>query len=163
MSGSNRTDVRRMRAGCFKPAPADDHSLAQRAITSAGDRSNLSPARTRFLIGSMSMNPPRLSTVSVRQRVLRASRANAAGHALIIPAARGPSPRHSITSSAMESKPDGTSMPSARAVCRLMTNSNLIDCSTGRSPGLAPLRMGAGVDADLTIHEHERRLQRTDR
>jgi hypothetical protein len=49
--------------------------------------------------------------------------------------------RYSITSSAMESKPDGTSMPSARAVCKLMTNSNLVDCSTGRSAGLAPLRM----------------------
>jgi hypothetical protein len=48
---------------------------------------------------------------------------------------------YSITSSAMESKPDGTSMPSARAVWRLMTNSNLVDCSTGRSAGLAPLRM----------------------
>ena len=29
---------------------------------------------------------------------------------------------HSITSSAMESSPDGTSMPSARAVCRLMAS-----------------------------------------
>jgi hypothetical protein len=32
-------------------------------------------------------------------------------------------------------------MPSARAVCRLMTNWNLVDCCAGRSPGLAPLRM----------------------
>src|SRR6516225_2085948 len=48
---------------------------------------------------------------------------------------------YSITSSAIESKPDGTSMPSARAVWRLMTNSNLVDCSTGRSAALAPLRM----------------------
>src|SRR5258706_12284683 len=36
-------------------------------------------------------------------------------------------PLHSITSSAMESTPGGTSMPSACAVCRLMTNSNLVD------------------------------------
>src|ERR1700692_2036937 len=50
-------------------------------------------------------------------------------------------PSHSITSSAMASSPDGTSMPSARAVCRLMTNSNLVDCTTGRAAGLAPLRM----------------------
>ena len=28
-----------------------------------------------------------------------------------------------------------------RAVCRLMMNSNLVDCKTGRSAGLAPLRM----------------------
>jgi hypothetical protein len=54
---------------------------------------------------------------------------------------RGQSQNYSITSSAIESTPGGTSMPSARAVCRLMTNSNLINCSTGRSAGLAPLRM----------------------
>jgi hypothetical protein len=30
--------------------------------------------------------------------------------------------------------------PSALAVCRLMTNSNLVDCSTGRSAALAPFR-----------------------
>src|SRR6516165_9243870 len=32
-------------------------------------------------------------------------------------------------------------MPSALAVCRLMTNSNLVDCETGRSAGFA---LGAG-------------------
>ena len=32
---------------------------------------------------------------------------------------------HSITSSAIESTAGGTSMPSARAACRLRTNSNL--------------------------------------
>ena len=31
--------------------------------------------------------------------------------------------------------------PSALAVCRLMTNSNLVDCKTGRSVGLAPVRL----------------------
>src|SRR5262249_8134330 len=36
---------------------------------------------------------------------------------------------YSITSSAMESKSRGTSMPRARAVWRLMMNSNLVDCS----------------------------------
>ena len=34
----------------------------------------------------------------------------------------------------------GTSRPSARAVTRLMTNSNLVACTTGRSAGFAPLR-----------------------
>ena len=33
------------------------------------------------------------------------------------------------------------SRPSTFAVVRLMTNSNLVGCSTGRSAGLAPLRM----------------------
>ena len=50
-------------------------------------------------------------------------------------------PLHSITSSARASSVGGTVRPSALAVCRLMTNSNLVDCKTGRSAGLAPLRI----------------------
>src|SRR5262249_8661334 len=45
---------------------------------------------------------------------------------------------HSMTSSARASRVGGTSMPSALAVIRLMTRSNLVGCSTGRSPGFAP-------------------------
>ena len=41
--------------------------------------------------------------------------------------------------------------PSARAVRRLITKSNLVDCATGRSIGLLPFRMNAGVEAHLTI------------
>src|SRR6516165_4452879 len=48
---------------------------------------------------------------------------------------------HSITSSAMASSPGGKLRPNALAVLRLITNSNLIDCMTGRSPGFSPLRM----------------------
>ena len=48
---------------------------------------------------------------------------------------------YSITSSAVASSPGGTSMPRARAALRLMANSNLVDCSTGRSMGFAPFRM----------------------
>ena len=48
---------------------------------------------------------------------------------------------HSITSSARASNFGGTSRPSALAVLRLMTNSNLVGCCTGRSPGLAPLKI----------------------
>src|SRR5262245_2815663 len=50
-------------------------------------------------------------------------------------------PFHSITSSARASSVAGTSRPSALAVCRLMTNSNLVDCSTGRLAGFAPFRI----------------------
>src|SRR5262249_49433283 len=52
-----------------------------------------------------------------------------------------PRPLHSITSSARASRVGGTSMPSARAVCRLITNSNLVGCTTGKSAGFAPLRI----------------------
>jgi hypothetical protein len=42
---------------------------------------------------------------------------------------------YSITASARADRPGGTSMPSALAVLMLITNSNLIDCWTGRSAG----------------------------
>src|SRR5262249_22829078 len=51
------------------------------------------------------------------------------------------SPVHSITSSARASSAGGTVSPSILAVCALMTSSNLLDCTTGRSAGFAPLRM----------------------
>jgi hypothetical protein len=48
---------------------------------------------------------------------------------------------YSITSSAIDIMPAGMVRPSALAVVMLMTKSNLFDCSTGSSVGLAPLRM----------------------
>src|SRR5262249_23481021 len=47
--------------------------------------------------------------------------------------------RYSITLSALTMTESGTVRPSAFAVLRLMTSSNLVGCSTGRSAGLAPL------------------------
>ena len=51
------------------------------------------------------------------------------------------SPLHSITSSARASSVGGISTPNAFAVARLMTSSNLVPSSTGRSPGFSPLRI----------------------
>jgi hypothetical protein len=48
---------------------------------------------------------------------------------------------HSITSSARASIVGGTVRPNAFAVVRLMTRSNLVGCSTGRSAGFAPRRI----------------------
>src|SRR5262245_8397171 len=48
---------------------------------------------------------------------------------------------HSITSSAMASSPGERLRLNALAVLRLITNSNLLDCMTGRSAGFSPLRM----------------------
>src|SRR3954453_391147 len=48
---------------------------------------------------------------------------------------------HSITSSAIASSVRGTSRPSAFAVLRLITSSNLVDCSTGKAAGFVPLRI----------------------
>src|SRR5262249_24893979 len=54
------------------------------------------------------------------------------------------SPLHySITSSARPSSEGGIVRPRALAVLRLMTSSNLVGLSIGRSPGLAPLRIRA--------------------
>src|SRR5262245_33749030 len=50
-------------------------------------------------------------------------------------------PFHSITSSAVESSLSGTVRPSIRAVSMLMTSSNLVACTTGKSAGFSPLRM----------------------
>jgi hypothetical protein len=46
-----------------------------------------------------------------------------------------------ITSSARDSSDGGIVRPSALAVLRLMTSSNFVGCSTGRSAGFAPLRI----------------------
>jgi hypothetical protein len=48
---------------------------------------------------------------------------------------------YSITSSAMASNDAGTVRESILAVWALITSSNWVDCTTGRSAGLAPLRM----------------------
>jgi len=48
---------------------------------------------------------------------------------------------YSITSSARCWTDKGTSTPSAFAVFKLITSSNLVGCSTGRSAGFAPRRI----------------------
>src|SRR5258707_8553849 len=58
------------------------------------------------------------------------------------------SPLHSITSSARASSVGGMSMPSALAVLRFTTSSNLVGCSTGRSAGFAPLKILSTKAAD---------------
>src|SRR5262249_15468834 len=50
-------------------------------------------------------------------------------------------PVHSITSSASNCIALGIAIPSAVAVPRLITSSNLVGCSTGRSPATSPLRI----------------------
>ena len=49
--------------------------------------------------------------------------------------------RYSMTSSAIASSDGGTFKRWAFAVFRLITKSNLVGCTTGRSSGLAPLRI----------------------
>src|SRR5262245_47803346 len=56
-------------------------------------------------------------------------------------------PPHSITLSARKTRPAGISYPIASAVLRLITSSNVVGCSTGRSAGLAPLSILATIRA----------------
>src|SRR5437016_3054063 len=56
-------------------------------------------------------------------------------------AEEGPPMHYWMTSSARPSSDGGIVRPSAFAVFRLMTRSNFVGCSMGRSPGLAPLRI----------------------
>jgi hypothetical protein len=46
--------------------------------------------------------------------------------------------RHSMTSSARATKFTGTSIPSALAVLKFKTNSNVVDRTTGKSAGRSP-------------------------
>src|SRR5262249_50737094 len=50
-------------------------------------------------------------------------------------------PPHSITLSTSASSCGGISRPSAFAVLRLITSSNFVGCSTGKSAGLAPFNI----------------------
>src|SRR5262249_222951 len=63
----------------------------------------------------------------------RATEGRATKHGKKVP------PPHSMTSSARASSEDGTVRPSVLAVLRLISSSNLVGCSTGRSPGFVPL------------------------
>ncbi len=57
------------------------------------------------------------------------------------PAPRSSLPFHRITSSAWRSTDCGIVRPRVLAVLRLIASSNFVGCSTGRSAGLAPLRI----------------------
>src|SRR5215469_257571 len=58
-----------------------------------------------------------------------------------VPFSTGDDDAYRITSSARRRSDDGIVRPSALAVPRLITSSNLVGCSTARSPGLAPFRI----------------------
>jgi hypothetical protein len=59
--------------------------------------------------------------------------------------------RRKPSSSAATSKVCGTVTPSALAVLRLITSSNLVGCWTGRSPGLSPFRIRSTYAADRRV------------
>src|SRR5262245_47115447 len=94
----------------------------------------------------------RETSLLVCRRIGRAHEHADLSYALALLRARHPRPRgcraaeqrdelaalHSITSSARSRRDVGISTPIALAVLRLITNSNLVGCSIGRSAGFAP-------------------------
>lgn len=104
------------------------------------------PPRTRALPASRASGCRR--RCGRRSRPSRADRLGASGHrpqelgpVRDLHAEAHPACRHCRTSSARASTDCGIVTPSAFAVLRLMSSSNLVGCSTGRSAGLTPFRI----------------------
>jgi hypothetical protein len=76
-------------------------------------------------------------------------------------AGTGRTARHAywITPSAVASSVSGMVRPRALAVFRLMTNTNLVGCRTGRSPGLAPLKTASWAQPQKVRPEAEYRAK----
>src|SRR5262249_19434913 len=70
----------------------------------------------------------------------------------------GHPPHHSITSSARSKNESGIVRPSALAVVRLTTKSNLVGRSTGMSPGFAPRRTRPNRSGKLVHRDQAARL-----
>ena len=64
---------------------------------------------------------------------------------------------YSITSSARASNVGGIARPMALAALRLITKSNLVGCSTGRSAGLVPVSILSDVIGSTPIQDREAR------
>jgi hypothetical protein len=100
------------------------------------DHSNVCLGQTRSFgdVGSTSGLPPPKADLNASSR-----------HVAQVPKAavsrRSNRCSYSITSSAVASNLSGTVRPSILAVEALMTSSNLLDCTTGKSAGFAPLRI----------------------
>src|SRR5262249_53786294 len=119
----------------LRPAELDDNALALDVAEIAQPRpQRFHLARSRGSGGEMQIpDPSNLCRLCARRERPRRRRAANERDEL--------ASLHSITSSAMASTPGGIVRPSAFAVLRLITSSNLVGCTTGRSAGFAPLRM----------------------
>ena len=121
-----------------KPALIDDQVLA---FDKAERPQRIKQERGRAKIARIggqtadAINPPSLrGEGGARQQHRRGAGENA-------PARLADAAAHSITSSARCSSGCGTVRPSALAVLRLITSSNVVGCCTGRSAGFSPLRI----------------------
>src|SRR5262249_3877552 len=124
---------------CIAEATLDDQILANHPA----ELSQRQPQRvrrdgSRQLLWARSRTSAKHSHASRQPRLLRLSgERRGEDHSTCSSEERTPI-HYWITSSARPSSDGGIVRPSALAVLRLMTSSNLIGCSTGRSAGLAP-------------------------
>jgi len=122
------------------PAPGNHVRIRYRLLTASGPGKR--GKRENPLVGSV-----RLLTQGGLIRVRLARPMPRRGTVVVRPArrstilCRSPTPGYWITSVAWKRNVGGSVRPMAWAVFRLMTNSNCIGCSTGRSAGVAPLRI----------------------
>ena len=110
------------------------HLRCSRSVASAAIRIN--PTTPRVMAASRSANAvPRQCPLTPESGHVRCT------SLCLLWANSGHSAIHSITSSARVIKIGGTVRPIALAALRLITNSNLVGCMTGKSEGLAPFRI----------------------
>src|SRR5262245_53894278 len=114
----------------FRPPPRYSSSILEGAMSALGSFTSLWLLRSTV---RMSASHPK-TTKSLRSSEMTRCARKRHKH-------RSRQHHYSITSSALASSVGGTLRPSIRAVSALMTRSNLLDCTTGRSAGLAPVRM----------------------
>src|SRR5262245_26239840 len=120
----------------LRPAIFDRHVLTLDVAGFGQALTELGPG-TRGLRGGKKVEEPD----DRHRRLLRPRRERPRGRSAPEQRDELATPDHSITSSARCWRNQGTSRPSALAVLRLITSSNFVGCSTGRSAGLAPLRI----------------------
>src|SRR5262249_30159889 len=90
-------------------------------------------------IGRHGIGGPHVDKCDCGWHRLRRSRRNRPSSCRAAEQCHDLAPPHSITSSARASSVGGISKPSALAVTRLTTSSNLVGSATGRSAGFSPL------------------------
>ncbi len=98
------------------------------SATPVAERERFDAIHKHFFVGRRHARQPRPSKSGVALAILRGSLDPGAG-------------AYWTTSSARPSSDCGIVRPSTLAALRLITSSNFVGCSTGRSAGLAPLRI----------------------
>jgi hypothetical protein len=139
------------RADHFRSTPINRHSQRPSARLKGADRRHHSitsspPGEHTWLRWSFGQPVGRNSVSVLRRKVIKLVEYAIDVAVRLIPYVRyvpmnGSRPFHSITSSAVVSSAGGMVRPSVLAVFRLMTNSNFVGCTTGRSAGFSPLRI----------------------